>query len=372
MVERRVGFSFPSLSAIDDLLRERADLYERRIDVYQRFFNRTIDDTEVQLAAIEGARWALLAPSGMAAVDLAIATLSPSRAHWVIPDCVYPGTRSYAEEVLRVEREWTITWLPIRNGAPDWRLFDDVLERRPTGLFLEVIANPIAFRLPAESLTERALRSGVRVVVDNTLATPAICRPLEWGGDLVVHSATKFLSGGSVLAGVVCGNCPTLRDRIRSLRRRTGNVVAPVIAGELVERVRDFPTRFRQQCRNATAVSALLAAHPEVERVVHPSLLEGVAPDAGGAVLTVWLGGATPGEAFERRDRFVAALGPPVCCSTSLGSPVTGILHLGALDPSASGIEAAAIRISAGVEAFEALRCSFERGLAALETSPKR
>jgi cystathionine gamma-synthase/O-acetylhomoserine (thiol)-lyase len=237
-------------------------------------------------------------------------------------------------------------------------------------VYAESLANPTVAVSDLTAIAAIAHEAGALFVVDSTLAPPVICRPLEHGADLVLHSATKYFGGHSdVTGGVVTGH-PDLIGKIRKLRIDTGGALAPDEAYLLRRGLETLPLRVRRQCATAQVLAAGLARHPAVRTVYYPGLVANPSHelarrqfDAGpegtrfGAVVTVApRGGREAGIAFADLLR-VAQL------ATSLGGTHTKVSHVASTTHrqfdgaalTAAGIDPASVRFSVGLEDAEDL-----------------
>ena len=237
-------------------------------------------------------------------------------------------------------------------------------------LYAETIANPTTAVADIGRLADIAHERGALLVVDSTLAPPVICRPLEHGADLVVHSATKYIGGHSDVTGGVVTGAIELISQIRATRIDTGGSLSPDDAFLLRRGLETLPVRVRRQCATASVFAATLAKHPAVAYVDYPGLpthpghdLARRLFDAGpegvrfGAIVTVTpYGGREAGLAFASRLRLAAA-------ATSLGGTHTVVSHVAStthrqLDDralAAAGIDPGAVRFSIGLEDAEDL-----------------
>jgi cystathionine beta-lyase/cystathionine gamma-synthase len=153
------------------------------------------------------------------------------------------------------------------------------------------------------------------VIVDNTFATPSLWRPLKSGADLVIHSATKYLSGhGDITAGVVCGNDPEIMRSAIEYRKFVGHMLSPDDAYRLSSNIQTFDLRFRQQCLNAARICVVLKQHPSVRKVwypgleEHPTHLEAVklfGKQGFGGMITFDFDGSNESEKKRKRDKFI-------------------------------------------------------------------
>jgi cystathionine beta-lyase/cystathionine gamma-synthase len=257
----------------------------------------------------------------------------------------------------------------------DLAAVDAALSAAPTRvLYAETIANPTIVVADHAALAELAHRHGALYVVDNTFASPYLCRPIELGADIVIESATKYLSGHSdVLAGVVCGR-RALIDAIASLEVDTGAALAPHSAFLVLRGIATLAIRLERESATAALLAAWLERQDGVERVFHPSLAShpqhAVARRElalGGGMLAFELaGGRLAGEAF------IDALSIPEL-TASLGGVFTIVSHPPStthrqLDDAAlaeSGIAPGLLRCSVGLEDADDLIADFERALVA-------
>jgi len=237
-------------------------------------------------------------------------------------------------------------------------------------VYAETIANPTTAVSDIRQLAEIAHERGALLVIDSTLAPPVVCRPLEHGADLVLHSATKYIGGHSdVTGGVVTGRLELI-SQIRATRIDTGGSLSPDDAFQLRRGLETLPVRVRRQCATASVFAATLSKHPAVAYVDYPGLPThpghelarrtfDSGPEGGrfGAVVTVTpFGGREAGLAFASKLRLAAA-------ATSLGGTHTVVSHVAStthrqLDDralGAAGIDPGAVRFSIGLEDAEDL-----------------
>jgi cystathionine beta-lyase/cystathionine gamma-synthase len=364
-IHRTAAFAFGSSGEYSAILGDQMPGYS-----YSRIDNPTVDAFARAVAALEGAnlsRWpaAQAFASGMAAISGVFWTFLRAGAHVVCSSAVYGGTYSLLRTVLSrfgVETDFVdITDLDAVRAA-----------MRPTTriVYAETIANPTTAIADLRKLTEIAHGRGALLVVDSTLAPPVICRPLEHGADLVIHSATKYLGGHSdVTGGVVTGEVELI-SQIRAIRVDTGGSLSPEDAFLLRRGIETLPVRVRRQCSTAAVFAATLARHPAVLRVDYPGLgshsqhelarrLFDVGPEGVrfGAVVTVTpFGGRPAGMAFADKLRLAAV-------ASSLGGTHTVVSHVAStthrqLDEralAAAGIDSGAVRFSIGLEDAEDL-----------------
>jgi cystathionine beta-lyase/cystathionine gamma-synthase len=252
---------------------------------------------------------------------------------------------------------------------------------RTSLVWAETIANPTTAVADLPGLAAVARDAGVALVVDSTFASPAVCRPLAHGADLVVHSATKYLGGhGDATGGVVVGS-PEAVAPVRAARIDLGGALAPDEAFLLHRGLATLPLRVERQCASAAELAARLARHPAVWRVDHPSLpahpehdLAGRIFDAGtagtrcGGVLTVTVpGGRDTARRFCDGLRL-AEIASSLGATRTKVSPVASTTHrqLDDVALAAAGIDPGAVRISVGLEDSADLAEDLESALASL------
>jgi cystathionine gamma-synthase len=248
---------------------EIADHFEGRIEreEYGRYGNPTQRVAEKKIAALEGAEDALLFSSGMAAITTTLFAMLAKGAHVVVTDDAYRRTRQFLHQVLRrygVE----VSTVP----AGDYERMEEAIRQTTRLIFSESPTNPYNRVIDLERLADIGRRHRVKTIIDSTFATPINQRPIDFGIDLVIHSATKYLGGhNDLLAGVVSGS-EDLVSGIRDLQGITGAVVDPFAAYLLIRGLKTLALRVERQNANATRIAEFLAAHPKVERVHYPGL----------------------------------------------------------------------------------------------------
>jgi cystathionine gamma-synthase len=318
---------------------------------YSRYAHPTGVEAERLLGELDGGQ-ALLFPSGAAATTaLVLGLLSPGSTIAIAHDAYYGTT-----VLFRALERWGVRFVE----------FDQTSAPPPNGadlVWLEAPSNPLlSFPALAETVEATHTRGG-RVVVDATAATPVLLRPLEHGADVVLHSATKYLSGHSdVLLGVVTvANDSDDADRLREFRGRTGIVAAPDPAWLLLRGLRTLAVRVERASRTAHELARRLAAHPGVERVRYPGLGDEraaryLAGGFGGLLSFDVAGGAEAARRMETSTRVIAN-------ATSLGG-VGSVLETRARWEGGR-VPENLIRLSVGLEDVEDLWADLERALAA-------
>jgi cystathionine gamma-synthase/methionine-gamma-lyase len=258
----------------------------------------------------------------------------------------------------------------------DQQAVEASLGGRPRAVLFETLSNPLVRLVDAPALVERARAVGARTIVDSTFTTPYLCRPLEWGVDLVVHSATKYLGGhGDLTAGVVAGRAELL-EPLRRIARLTGGVLGPNEAWLALRGLKTLALRMERQCANAFELARWLEGHPRVSRVYYPGLFSHpqqalAARLLGGRFGAVVSFDLRPAEAaaasavIDRLRWFKPA--PTVGDVESLVMYPPRASHRGLteLERLAVGIGPGLIRLSVGAESVEDLKADLEQALAA-------
>jgi cystathionine beta-lyase/cystathionine gamma-synthase len=338
---------------------------------YSRYGNNpTQVALQARLAALEGAEEALVLASGMAAITTAVLTVCGAGDHVVAASDLYGGTTHLLEHDLP-HLGIEVTFVHERDPAA-WES-----EIRPaTRLLLwEAISNPLLAVLDGPALAQVARGRGIASLVDATFATPVNQRPLSFGVDLVMHSATKYLGGHSdVTGGVLAGSSARIEAALERMKSLGG--AADPHAAFLIERgVKTLAVRMERHNANGAAVSAFLADHPRVERVWYPDLAGHPDREVAGRVLR-GAGGvvsfeprATAAEAAALAGRFRwIRLAPSLGGVESLVSLPVQTSHR-SLDPAERerrGISDRLVRLALGIEATEDLIDDLDRALATL------
>ena len=248
---------------------ELHDHFQRRIEreEYGRYGNPTQRIAEKKLAALEGAEECLLFSSGMAAVTTTLYAVLGHGSHVVVTDDSYRRTRQFLTQTLhRYGIEVSVV------PAGDYQAMEEAIRPTTRVLVSESPTNPYNKIVDMERFAGIGKRHRVKTLIDATFATPFNQRPLEFGIDIVLHSATKYLGGhNDLLAGAVLG-CAELIDGIRSLQAVTGAIIDPLAAYLLVRGLKTFALRIARQNANAQALAEFLATHPKVSAVHYAGL----------------------------------------------------------------------------------------------------
>jgi len=234
---------------------------------YGRYGNPTEKIAEKRLSSLEGAEDCVLFSSGMMAITATIFALVHSGDHIVLTDDVYKKTLEFCESYLkRFGIECTI----VRFG--DYELLESSIKPNTRFIFSESPTNPYLNVFDLIKFNEIAKEHNVLSIIDSTFATPVNQRPLEFGIDLVIHSATKYLAGhNDILAGAVLGDTDLISP-IRSLHKAMGGLIDANCAYLLIRGLKTFPLRVQKQNETALEISQYLENHPKVEKVYYPFL----------------------------------------------------------------------------------------------------
>ncbi|MFC5291109.1 O-acetylhomoserine aminocarboxypropyltransferase/cysteine synthase family protein [Actinokineospora guangxiensis] len=370
-------------------------------NTYSRIMNPTVAVFEERVANLEGAAGAVAFASGIAAQAAALFTLLQPGDHVVSSSALYGGTVNQFKHLLR-KLNVELTWVdPDDIGA--WRA---AVRENTKAFFAETIGNPAGNVLDIEAVAALAHEHGLPLVVDNTFATPYLCRPIEWGADIVVHSATKFIGGhGTSIGGVVAeagtfdwsnGRFPVVADPspayhglqfhetfgtygyLMKLRAETlrdlGGAMSPFNAFLFLQGLETLSLRMERHVANARRVAEFLAGHDLVSRVSYPDLpssryrpLVGkYLPKGAGAVFSFDVaGGRAGGQAFLRGLTLWSHL-------ANVGDAKSLVIHpastthrqLGDDELAAAGVGPGTIRLSVGTESAEDLIWDLEQGFA--------
>jgi O-acetylhomoserine (thiol)-lyase len=381
-------------------------------NIYTRIMNPTQDAVEQRLAALEGGVAALLVASGSAATTYAVLNVAEAGDHIVSSPSLYGGTYNlfhYTLPKFGVE----VTFVEDPDDLDSWR---KAVRPNTKAFFGETIANPKNDILDIEGVAKIAHEIGVPLIVDNTVATPYVIKPIEYGADVVIHSATKFLSGhGNAVVGAIIdsGNFdyakypakfkgfnepdPSYHGlvfaqalgvgsafganlayifKIRlQLLRDIGAAVAPFNAWLLAQGLETLSLRIERHLENAKAVAEWLSKHPSVEKVNYASLSNSpwnklakkYAPKGSGAVLSFELkGGVEAGKKFVESLKLfshVANIGD--VRSLVIHPATTTHSQLSPEKQLAAGVTPGLVRLSLGLENIEDIKADLEDGFTA-------
>ena len=321
---------------------------------YTRYGSRTSAHAEAVIAALEGAEAAMLTASGMGAISTTVLALVSAGDHVILQENHYASVTALGRDVLA---RFGVAVTTVDQREPE--AFARALRPTTRLIVLETPSNPLLRLTDLRAVAAIAREAGALTMVDGTFATPINQRPLALGVDLVVHSATKYLSGHSdIIAGAVAGP-RTLIERIWKTSIILGAVLGPFDAWLLLRGLRTLETRMERLNRTGLAVARFLAAHPRVRRVHYPGLeshpqhaLAARQMSGFGSIMSVELDGG-----LAAAERFVGALrlfahAPSVGGVESLATLPTAMLAttMSAEEFAATGVPADLVRLSLGLE----------------------
>ena len=357
-------------------------------NIYGRLTNSTQDVFEKRIAALEGGVAALATASGAAAITYTIQALAKQGENIVAANTIYGGTYNLLEHTLPLYGITAKFVDPYVEGS-----FEAAIDENTKALYVESLGNPNSNVADIETLAKIAHKHGIPLVVDSTFATPYLLRPIEYGADIVVHSATKFIGGhGTAIGGVIVdsgkfdwegsGKFPSLVEpnpsyhgisftkdvgaaafvtKIRAiLLRDTGATLAPLHAFLFLQGLETLSLRVERHVENALKVVDFLSKHPKVESVNHPSLPDSpyhelykkYFPNGGASIFTFNIkGGAKEAQAFIDRLKIFSLLANVADVKSLVIHPAsTTHSQLNEEELAEQGIQPNTIRLSIGTE----------------------
>jgi O-acetylhomoserine (thiol)-lyase len=370
-------------------------------NVYSRLSNPTVAVFEERVASLENGRAAVATATGMAAQMVALLNVVEAGDEIVAARTLYGGTYTQFDVNFR---KLGINTIFVDSDEPE--NFAAAITPRTRALYAETLGNPSLNVLDIERVAQIAAAAGLPLFIDNTFASPYLCRPFEWGAAIVVHSATKFLGGhGTTMGGIIVesgkfpwdnGKFPTMTEPSRGYHgvrfyetfgdfgftakcrmeglRTFGPALSPYNAFLLLQGVETLSLRMERHCSNALAVASFLAAHPGVEWVNYPGLTSNryhelaqkYLPHGSGAVLTFGIrGGAAAGQRFIDNVQFLSHL-------ANIGDAKTLVIHpastthrqMDEAQQIASGVPPDLIRISVGLETLDDILWDIDQAIA--------
>ncbi|WP_331766379.1 aminotransferase class I/II-fold pyridoxal phosphate-dependent enzyme [Embleya sp. NBC_00896] len=338
--------------------------------VYSRYGNPTTHALETAMAALEGGVAALATSSGMGAITAVLTTHLASGDHVVAQRRLYGGTFAMLRDL---EQRYGVQVTYVSGDDPA----EVAAAVRPNTrlLYLETIANPMTQVCDIPAMTAVARAHGILTVVDNTFATPVLCRPLAHGADIVVHSTTKYVGGHSdVVGGIAVFADPAGHRAVWDRIVESGVNPDPFAAWLTLRGLRTLPLRMRRHCEVAAVVAGRLAEHPAVSAVYWPGLpdhprrdvVDRVLDGPGGMLAFDLAGGRAAADAFVHGVRLALL-------AASLGGLETLVVHpagtshrqLDAEQLRAVGIGEGTVRVSVGIEDPEDIWADFAQALPA-------
>src|SRR6266446_2321559 len=335
---------------------------------YSRSGNPTVSALERRLAALEGAEFASCYSTGLAATTALFLALLRAGDRVVSSQAVYGGTVRLLRQTLApfgVETEF------VDTADPD--AFAKAL-RKPTRLvFIESPANPTLKLTDLLLASGLAKQAGALLVVDNTLLTPALQHPFEFGADIVLHSTTKFIEGhNATVGGALITRDAELHEKFLFTRNTIGAIQSPFAAWLTLQGVKTLPLRMKRHCENAWRVARFLQRHPRVTELAYPGLesfpqfeLAQRQQSAGGALIAFEVeGGVDAGVRLMNSVRLCALAENLGAAETIITHPVS-MTH-GAVPPeqrAAAGITDGLVRLSVGLENADDIIADLQQAL---------
>ncbi len=374
-------------------------------NIYGRLTNPTQDVFEQRIAALEGGAAALATASGAAAITYTIEALAKAGENIVASNTLYGGTYNLLEHTLPLYGITTKFVDPEDESA-----FEKAIDENTKALYIETLGNPNSNAIDIEKIAAIAHKHGIPLVVDNTFATPYLVRPIEYGADIVVHSATKFIGGhGTAIGGVIVdsgnfdwkksGRYPWISEPnpsyhgisfadavgpvafaiyIRAiLLRDTGATLSPFHAFIFLQGLETLSLRVERHTSNANKIVEYLAKNPQVEAVHHPSLpsepsheiYKKYFPNGGGSIFTFDIKG-TEDDAKKFIDNLdIFSLLANVADVKSLVIHPASTTHsqLTEAELAEQGIKPTTIRLSIGTEHIDDLIAALDKAFAAIK-----
>ena len=344
------GFVYDSAEQAEAAFKEEIEKF-----IYSRYGNPTVAMFEERLRLLEGAEACFATASGMSAVFVALSALLGQGDRVVASRGLFGSCFVILDEILP---RWGVETVFV--DGPDLEQWREALSEPTTAVFFETPSNPMQELVDMASVVDLAHAAGAKVVVDNVFGTPVFSKPLQFGADVVVYSATKHIDGqGRTLGGAVLGTREFIDGPVKNLMRHTGPAMSPFNAWVLVKGLETLSLRVEKQAASALAVAQSLEAHPRVTRVVYPWLeshpqheLARRQMSGGGTVVTFEVDGGKA-EAFAVMNALRI-----VDISNNLGDAKSMVTHPATtthrrLSPEARaavGITDGTVRISIGLE----------------------
>jgi cystathionine beta-lyase/cystathionine gamma-synthase len=334
---------------------------------YARTQNPTRFALERNIAAIEGGIAAYAFASGMAAID-AITTLLESGDHVVVTDNTYGGTFRLFDKVLT---KYGLEFSYVDTSRPE--LVEQAIRPRTRMLFVETPTNPVLRLTDLAAVAAIARRHDVRLVVDNTFASPCLQRPIEFGADLVMHSTTKYLNGHSdSIGGIVVATRPEDAEWLKFIQNAAGAILSPFDSWLVLRGTKTLALRMARHNTNGQALAEYLQSHPNVTKVIYPGLPSHPQHELAkrqmkgfGGMLSFEVGSFEAARDVCNRVRLMAL-------AESLGGVETLMTHPASMTHAsvpperraAIGLSDSLVRISAGIEDVQDLIEDLEQALA--------
>ncbi|MGN0621648.1 MAG: O-acetylhomoserine aminocarboxypropyltransferase/cysteine synthase family protein [Porcipelethomonas sp.] len=374
-------------------------------NIYTRLMNPTSGVFEERIAALEGGAAALAVATGSAAITYAVQNIAAAGDHIVSSTNLYGGTYNLFANTLREQGLETTFVNPSDPGN-----FEAAIKENTKLIYAETLGNPNSDVIDLRAVADIAHKHGIPFIVDSTFATPFLIRPIEYGADVVVHSATKFIGGhGTVMGGVIvdsgrfdwtqndkfpgitkpnpsyhgvvfseaCGNIAYIMKIRTTLLRDQGATISPFNSFLLLQGLETLSLRIERHVENALKVVDFLKDHPQVERVNHPSLAHGRAkelydeyfPNGAASIFTFEIkGGAEKAKQFTESLELFSLLANVADVKSLVIHPAsTTHSQMSESELLESGIKPNTIRLSIGTEHIDDIIADLKHGFDAVK-----
>ena len=366
--EHSVPLYLTSSYAFDDAEDMRALFAEEKEgNIYSRYSNPNIKELLDKMSALEKTEAAWATASGMAAVFTTFASLLVSGDHIVSCRSVFGSTHRLLTEILP---KWNITSTYV--DFDQYQGYEDAIQENTKMVYIETPSNPGLDIIDIEKLSSICKKKGVLLVVDNCFSTPIIQRPVEFGADIIIHSATKYIDGqGRTLGGIILGS-KAIIDRVEAFARHTGPALSPFNAWILSKSLELLPLRMEKHSQNALSIAEKLEQNKQVKWVKYPHLASHPQYEIakkqmryGGGIVSFEIeGGLEAGRVFlDKLKMFslTANLGDTRSIATHPAS--TTHSKLTPEQRAEAGISDGLIRLSIGLETLEDIWADVEQAL---------
>ncbi|MBL0269057.1 MAG: O-succinylhomoserine sulfhydrylase [Chitinophagaceae bacterium] len=337
------------------------------VNIYTRFSNPTVDEFIEKIASLEGAEDGVATGTGMAAVFATFMTFLSKGDHIISASAVFGSTHTILTKYMP---KWGIEYSYFNMSSPE--KISELIRPNTKMLYVETPSNPGLDIIDIEAVSAICKKNNILLVVDNCFATPAVQQPIQFGADLVLHSATKFIDGqGRVLGGVVVGKKELIKEMYLFIRN-TGPSMSPFNAWVLSKSLETLYVRMDRHAENALSLARALQDHPQISRVKYPYLeshpqyaIAKKQMSNGGGIVTFELkGGVESGRKFLDALQMLSMtnnLGD----SRSIASHPASTTHskLSEAERQEVGITPGLIRISVGLEHIDDILADIRQAL---------
>jgi cystathionine beta-lyase/cystathionine gamma-synthase len=330
---------------------------------------------ENQIQNLQGIGWCLLSQSGMAAIDMALSVCQETgdSRSWLFFTEIYGGTNSYIDTILLRRRSVHIERFAPEGDRYNMEKYTEALDLyKPKLVYFETVSNPMLIVADCKRIISEAKKRNIIVIVDNTFPTSLLWNPLADGVDLVVESATKYLSGhGNITAGVLSGTDEKLLKDAIEYRKWIGHMISPDDAYRLGSQLMTFGIRFKQQIQSAFKLAQFLEKHQKISKVFYPGLKSHPTHDLAcnnfkdkgfGAIITFQLAGETDEEKCEMSRIFIDKISAHFELIPSLGDCSTIFMPVDAVWGNKYPFPGT-IRLSIGIEEYPLIENILDQAL---------